>query len=170
MIALERPSTELLPSYLDLVAEMERLGETVWAGRLPSSSESPSNFVERILRREHSPEAGLVPESVYWAVEDGRVVGRIALRHRLDASLEEFGGHVGYEVRPSARGRGIGREMLRLLLELPKAKEIGRLLITCSPDNLASVHTILANGGVLSRTAFVEKWHRETSYYWIQLG
>lgn len=169
MLELQRPSPELVASYLDSVAEMRSLGEKIWDGMTPRASESPADFVQRLLRAEHSPEPGFVPESVYWAVLDGVVVGRIALRHYLNASLEEFGGHVGYEVRPSVRRRGIATEMLRQLLRTLKARELGRLLLTCAPDNIASNRTIVANGGVLSRTAFVERVQRQTNYYWIDL-
>jgi len=169
MLSLHRPSTELVPSYLGSIAEMRDLGETIWDGWLPEASESPSHFVQRLARAEHAPEPGRVAESVYWAVSDGVVVGRIALRHHLNASLEEFGGHIGYEVRPSFRRKGIGKDMLRQLLELPKAREIGRLLVTCAPDNVASAATITANGGVLARTAFVQERQRLTSYYRIDL-
>ena len=148
---------------------MRDLGETIWDGWVPEATESSSDFVQWLLRAEHSPNAGMVPMSVYWAVSEGVVVGRSALRHRLTASLEEFGGHISYEVRPSFRRQGIGKEMLRQLLELPKAREIGRLLLTGAPDNVGSNRTIIANGGVFDRTAFVEKWSRRTSYYWLDL-
>ena len=59
--------------------------------------------------------------------------------------------------------------MLRLLLLTPKAKEIRKLLLTCSPDNLASNQTMLANGGILAETKYVEKWQRNTNYYWIEV-
>ena len=169
LIRLQRPRSEHVTSHLDSIAEMRDLGETIWDGWLPGASESPADFVQRLCRAEHSPDPGRVPESVYWAVSDGVVVGRIALRHHLNASLEEFGGHIGYEVRPSFRRRGIATQMLRQLLELPKAQQIGRLLLTCAPDNIASNKTITANGGVLSRTAFVQQWQRWTNYYWIDL-
>jgi predicted acetyltransferase len=97
------------------------------------------------------------------------VVGRIALRHDLNANLKEFGGHIGYEVRPSCRKKGFAKEMLKQLLQTPKALEIRSLLLTCAPTNLASNKTILANGGILTKTAFVEKWKRETNYYLITL-
>jgi predicted acetyltransferase len=169
MIGLERPSVSLVSSYLDSIAEMRDLGETIWEGWVPRTSESTSDFVQRVLRAEQSPEPNMVPMSVFWAVSDNAVVDRIALRHHLTASLEDFGGHIGYEVRPSFRRRGVGKEMLRQLLELPKAKEIGRLLLTCAPDNVGSNKTILANGGVLERAAFSESWQRQTNYYWIDL-
>ncbi len=167
-VQLQRPSLELFASSQESVAEMRRLGETIWDGMTARDTESPADFVQRLLRAEHSPEPGMVSESVYWAVRDGTVVGRIALRHRLTANLEEFGGHIGYEVRPSARRVGVATEMLRQLLELPRAKEIGRLLLTCAPDNVGSNRTIVQNGGVLTRTAFVERIQRQTNYYWIE--
>lgn len=49
-------------------------------------------------------------------------------------------------------------------------QEIAKLLLTCAPDNLASNRTILANGGVLERTIFVERVGRETNLYWICLA
>jgi predicted acetyltransferase len=57
--------------------------------------------------------------------------------------------------------------MLRRVLALPKARDIGRLLLTCAPDNVASNRTILACGGVLERTIFVERIARATNLYWI---
>jgi predicted acetyltransferase len=87
----------------------------------------------------------------------------------LNSNLEEFGGHIGYEVRPSCRMRGVAKEMLYQLLQTARAKEIGSLLLTCAPDNLASNKTIIANGGVLAKTAYVERWKRDTNYYWIKL-
>jgi predicted acetyltransferase len=59
--------------------------------------------------------------------------------------------------------------MLKLILQTAKAKEIGRLLLTCAPDNIASNKTIQKNGGVLAKTAFVERVQRQTNYYWIEI-
>lgn len=147
---------------------MRQAGEKVWDGMVQLPGESAREFVRRKLNAEIQPDPGLVPETVYWAcLEDSTVVGRIALRHELNDALREFGGHVGYEVRPSSRRRGFATEMLRQILQTPKAREIGRLLVTCAPGNLASNKTILNNGGALYMTAFVERLQRETNYYWI---
>lgn len=169
MVELKRPNVRLVASYLDFVAEMQQLGEEIHEGLILKAGESKEQFVDRILHTETSSGPDLVPVTVYWGAISEIVVGRIALRHYLDDKLKEFGGHIGYEVRPSYRRRGVAREMLRLLLETPEAKQIGRLLLTCAPDNEASNKTIQANGGVLAKTAFVEKRQRETNYYWIQL-
>ena len=169
MIELRKPVANLISSYLESIEEMRQIGEIVWEGIIPKAGEDPLIFVERLNRAEMTPEPGLVAQTTYWAVSNNQVVGRIALRHQLTEKLKEFGGHIGYEVRPSARRKGIATEMLRLLLQTPKSREIGRLLVTCAPDNTASNKAILANGGILERTAFVEAWHRDTNYYWIDL-
>lgn len=168
-VELRRPSLELLSSYFDFVEEMRLAGEKIWEENNIKNNESETEFVERLLRAEVRPAAGLVAETHYWACEGDQVVGRIALRHVLNASLEEFGGHIGYEVRPGCRMRGLAKEMLSQLLQTERAKEIGNVLLTCAPDNFASNRTIIANGGVLAKTAYVERWKRDTNYYWIKL-
>lgn len=168
-LTLILPDEHFAESYLSCMAEMRDLGEKVWDATVPRADESTAQFVARLLRAKTSPEPGLVSETTYWAILDREVVGRIALRHTLNKNLEEFGGHIGYEVRPSARRKGVATEMLRLMLQTPKAKEIGRVLLTCAPDNIASNKTIQKNGGALSETKFVERVQRHTNYYWIVL-
>lgn len=156
-----------MPSYLGSLDEMRGVGETVWPGWMPKDGESHVDFVEGLAReaRELGPTG--VPTSTWWGVDGEVVVGRIVLRHRLTEKLRIFGGHVSYEVRPSRRRQGVATGMLGLLLEEAEAREIGRLSLTCSPDNLASNRTILANGGVLERSAIAEGVGRMTNYYWI---
>jgi predicted acetyltransferase len=168
-LSLRRPQAELMASYLGSIAEMRAIGETIWPGWVPDASESAAAFAARVRRAAHDPLPPMVRSSIYWATRGDTVVGRIALRHRLTPSLEAFGGHIGYEVRPSCRRQGVGRAMLRQLLNLPEARAIGRLLLTCAPDNVGSNRTILANGGVLARTALAPERGRQTNYYWVDL-
>jgi predicted acetyltransferase len=163
------PAVALASSYFDFLDEVAALGERVWPAQL-EPTETPESFVARLLRAEVAPEAGRVPQTTYWATMGDAVIGHIALRHRLNAELAEFGGHIGYSVRPSFRRRGLAKEMLRQVLLTPKAREIGRLLLTCAPDNTASNRTILANGGVLERSTLVERIGRDTNLYWITLS
>lgn len=168
-LTLRKPEIALADSYFTFIEEMRANGEKIWDSVTMKAGERPEEFVARLLRGEASPEPGLVPESTYWAVIGGEVVGRIAFRHHLNENLQEFGGHIGYEVRPSRRGRGVAKEMLRLLLQIEEVRAAGRVLLTCAPNNTASNRTILANGGMLTATKFVEKWQRDTNYYWIAL-
>lgn len=71
------------------------------------------------------------------------------MRHRLNEHLLEGGGHIGYDVRPTARRRGYATAMLRDALR--KAAELGieKALLTCDDDNVGSYKVIEANGGVM---------------------
>lgn len=110
-----------------------------------------SRFVERYHQRSRGEglPAHWVPDTTWWMVEGEELVGRISLRHRLDERLEVFGGHIGYEVRPSFRRRGIATQALALCLEETKKRGISRVLLTCADQNTPSIRTIEANGGVL---------------------
>ena len=126
--------------------------------------------VRRLTRPETCPE-GLVPSDTYLALrlKDRRVVGMIDLRHSIDHPvLSTWGGHIGYSVRPSERGKGYAGEMLRQLL--PHARQLGlsRVLVTCSEDNPASEKVIVKNGGLFDST--YEHDGVRTKRYWIALA
>ena len=101
-------------------------------------------------------EMGLgIPEGWVPAVQlvafarDGQAVGFLNLRLRLSAYLREEGGHIGYSIRPSERGKGYAKEALRQGLQVARSKNIKRVLVTCDCDNAASRAVILANAGAL---------------------
>lgn len=169
MIELKKPSIELYPAFQKFLEDMGSQGETLWDPYIPSASENPKEFVERLLRRKTHPEAEMVPETIYWAMKDANVVGRISLRHNLKGNLHLMGGHIGYEVRPTFRNQGIATEMLRQVLLTPEARQIGKLLLTCAPENVASNRTIISNGGHLTQTIFVEFIGENRNHYWIEL-
>ncbi|NMO55751.1 GNAT family N-acetyltransferase [Actinoplanes sp. TBRC 11911] len=83
-----------------------------------------------------------------WIVEDGSVLGGLALRHG-DSEAIARAGHVGYGLRPSARGRGLGSWTLARALDEARILGIPRLLAVCAIDNQASARTIERGGGVL---------------------
>ena len=105
----------------------------------------------------------MVPAGTYWLMSDGVPVGQGNLRHRLTDALREAGGHIGYAVASDQRGKGYGKELLRLLLE--EARRIGiteEILVTVYPDNTASRHVAEANGGELRRET------EARAYYWFR--
>jgi predicted acetyltransferase len=92
---------------------------------------------------------GRVPQTTLWWVAGEEYLGRITIRHRLTSGLREWGGHIGYDVRPSARRRGHATAMLAAALPVSRALGIDPALLTCDEDNIASRKVIEANGGVL---------------------
>jgi predicted acetyltransferase len=112
-----------------------------------------------------------VPITSYWLTRRGRILGTCRLRHRLNDRLVQHGGHIGYDVRPSERGRGYATRMLAMVLE--KAGQLGltRVMLTCDKDNVASARVIQKNGGVLDAEYECEE-HGATvmvQRYWIDL-
>jgi predicted acetyltransferase len=93
---------------------------------------------------------GHVSATFLFAFKGPRIVGRIAIRHELNAVLERIGGHIGYVVVPEFRRQGHATEILRLGLHIAH-EELGleRVLLTCDDDNVGSIKTIESNGGVL---------------------
>lgn len=100
-----------------------------------------------------------VPSTTYFAIResDNRLVGVIDLRHHINHPiLGSWGGHCGYSVRPSERGKGYATEMLRLNVLNAGKMGIEKMLVVCDEDNVASERTILANNGQLENIIEVE--------------
>jgi predicted acetyltransferase len=120
-----------------------------WSGRW----RDPHVFAEFVAALRHDADedaprpAGYVPCTTYWWVADRAYLGRLAIRHRLTPRLREVGGHIGYDVRPSARRRGHATAMLAAALPLAAAFGIDAALITCDAANVASRRVIEVNGG-----------------------
>ncbi len=97
---------------------------------------------------------GIVPATELWWIDGDSFLGRIQVRHRLTPMLLEVGGHIGYDVRPSARRLGHATAMLRAALPVAKGLGIDPALITCDATNTASRLVIERNGGVLEDERF----------------
>jgi predicted acetyltransferase len=111
---------------------------------------------------------GHVTATFLIAEVDEEIVGRISVRHELNDFLENFGGHIGYMVRPSFRTMGYATRMLRHALEFCNDLGLKRVLITCDDDNLGSQRVIELNGGILeNKVLHNQKWLRR---YWIQIS
>lgn len=91
-----------------------------------------------------------VPETQLWYVEGDGFLGSVSIRHRLNENLAHWGGHVGYAVRPAARGRGYASAMLAGALAYIRANlPLERVALMTGEKNLASRRVIEKNGGVL---------------------
>lgn len=101
--------------------------------------------------------------------KDQKIIGTIDIRHELNEFLLEFGGHIGFGVRPSERGKGYASEMLRLGLDYCKILGLEKVMVACYKENIASARTIRKNGGVLERE-FSHADGKDVQVYWINLS
>lgn len=110
----------------------------------------------------------IVSSSSYWFVtEQGEVIGAASIRHELNESLKQIGGHIGYGIRPSHRRKGNATELLRQALEIAREMDLKRVLLTCDKDNIGSAKTIINNGGLLDSEDIVDGV--EIQRYWINI-
>jgi predicted acetyltransferase len=164
MPELVLPTTEVQPSFLAAMAEFRAEGRggpgdasmigndhrrfaATWHTRAGFASYAQSVRAEAF---EDNPRPdGYVPCTTWWYVDGDDYLGRIAVRHRLTEQLLEIGGHIGYDVRPSARRRGHATRMLQTVLPHAHALGIDPALVTCDVGNIASRKVIEAARGQL---------------------
>ena len=161
---LVQPSAEYKDSFIEAVKEFQTdedyTHRNKWyrALSIADLAKEFHAFVEkqRDLMRSGNVESELpsarVPQTEYWLIEDKKYIGRISIRHQLNEQLSYIGGHVGFDIRPSERGKGYGNLIFELAF--PKAKELGlqRVLLTCDERNVASRKIIEKFGGVFENS------------------
>jgi predicted acetyltransferase len=110
-----------------------------------------ASYVRRLdeIRRGGDVPPDHVPATFVVAEVDGTLVGRVSIRHELNDFLANFGGHIGYGVRPAYRRRGYAGAMLRQALVVAGSAGVSRVLLTCDDGNEASASIIERAGGVL---------------------
>jgi uncharacterized protein len=112
---------------------------------------------------------GWVPATFLVAEVDGQVVGRVSIRHQLNAYLAEVAGHIGIGVRPDFRRRGYATAILRQSLSVASATGLARLLVTCDAKNVGSINAIENCGGVLENVAAGRRSVRKCRF-WVETG
>lgn len=120
--------------------------------------------LESLRRGENVPE-GWVPATFLVAEVDGRIVGRVSIRHELNDYLERRAGHIGYGIRPEFRGMGYATEILRMSLDLARKLGVEKALVTCNDANVASAKVIEKCGGVLENIIETDDGERVRRYW-----
>jgi predicted acetyltransferase len=127
--------------------------------------------LEKDLDTDRIPE-GKVPANTYFCVrlDDGRIVGMINIRHKLNEFLLKEAGHIGYSIRPTERKKGYGTLMLKLGLEKSRELNLDKVLITCDKLNIGSAKVIQNNNGILENEVYSEVFSEVIQRYWITLS
>lgn len=96
-------------------------------------------------------ESWMAPQTTFWLFIEGVPIGYGKVRHYLTDKLKVEGGHVGYAIRPSQRGKGYGKLLLKLLLAEANKLDIESVLVTVKNENKPSIQVALANSGVIDK-------------------
>lgn len=173
-LLLVAPSAQYMEQIREYRAEFLACDEVMHGTASLRKFEDPAEWLLWLAQtsREDTCPEGLVPDTEFLCVRaaDNRLVGMINIRHRLNDYLCRFGGHIGYSVRKSERGKGYGKEQLRLALGHCPALGIPRVLITCGSENIASQKTILSVGGVYESEELDPADGEVTQRYWVTLA
>lgn len=159
-------------AYLDYIEAWHEAGEPI----IPMAADCNEDTFEQwqakteaIKHKITCPEGRVTAETHFAVNDEGLVCGAINIRHELNDFLLKEGGHIGYGVRPSERGKGIARWMLLKALDICKELDIDYVLITCNKTNIASAHTIMSVGGELKNEITNEETGKVTQRYWVKL-
>lgn len=170
LFKLVKPTLSIEKEYINYITEWESIGDKI----VPSASNRDNSTFKELLDKwkEYESESiydrGLVPSSLYFLVDESKkIYGAIDIRHELNDYLLQYGGHIGYGVRPSQRRKGYASKMLSLALPIAKELGINKALITCDKNNIGSAKTIMNNGGILENEVGNE--NEITQRYWIEL-
>lgn len=108
-------------------------------------------------------------QSSYFVVdENDRLIGGASIRHYLTVDGYNFGGHIGYGVRPSERRKGYGTEILQLALKEAKKLKIYKVLLVALETNILSNKVIQKCGGILENKV-KDSDNSIINRYWINI-
>lgn len=97
-------------------------------------------------------------------INDKQRVGSIELRLSIKGDIYYYG-HIGYNIIKTYRGNNYAYYACKVLFKIAKDEfNINELIITCSPDNIASYKTLTKLGGEIVELVDVPKGHMLYSF------
>ncbi len=168
IVTLDSQHEAALADFLDDFASAGEQDIPAWFAPADWPMERVVRSLDGWSRGELLPD-GWRPCTTLFLEHDGALLGVVNLRHDLDSNLLEFGGHVGFSVRPSRRREGHATRLLGAALERARALGIDRALVTCAPDNAGSIGAVRRHGGVLWDERHLDRVERRVRRYWIDL-
>ncbi len=168
-VSVSKPVFALQAAFLQMLDDYEA-HDPENARQYRAARSDFADYVRSLLEDERGW-IGVVPCSHRWLVSSkGAIVGMVRVRHQL---LTEFlaneVGHIGYDVPPSWRGRGLGVAALRAGLDHARELGLAQVILYADTDNPASWRTIERCGGVLESEHHSSYYHCLVRRYSITL-
>jgi predicted acetyltransferase len=169
-VELVTPTLIYKQDYLDAIEESHQEPGVSILPR-PENGQSFEDFVQNRINQSKGIDLpmGFVPSTEFWLIDNNEFIGRTNIRHYLNDWLLQIGGHIGYWIRPSKRGKGYGKKILEFGLLEAKKMGISNILVTCDVTNQPSKHVIEANGGLLENIVPNGPDNPEKRRYWIKV-
>ena len=164
------PSNTLKHSFKRFYLDLEQ-SDPVRAEYYQESQLNFNHYVQRLADEEKgiNLKPNYVPCHHFWLIDEReQILGCLRIRHTLSNHfLLIEAGHIGYDIAPTFRGKGLGTMMLKLALPRAKQLNIDKALITADEDNIASRKVIEANGGQLESIITGTVFPYRIARYWV---
>ena len=115
--------------------------------RYANVERDPESYLSGLIARSQETSElpnGYLPSTTYYCLKDNKILGAIRVRRGSNANVENVIGHIGYETRPSARGKGVASYLLGWVRAHVVTDPV---IVTCSVDNPISQKVIEKSGG-----------------------
>ena len=174
-LRLVRPSMEYKEQALEYINEFIEYGSLIHGvGSLDKNLDDYDGWLIKLEKERNmipGSVPGRVPAETFMLIRelDNRLIGMINIRLMLNEYLLNYGGHIGYSIRPSERRRGYAVYQVYLALKYCLDKKIDRVLITCDKNNIGSARTIINSGGILENE-LIEEDGSICQRYWIEVS
>lgn len=174
---LERPTIERKKEIIEYLDEFVKYGSDInGSGSLDKIYDGYTfeEALDRCLKmedEEYAKSVGRCQGKTFLLIRenDNKIVGTINVRWNLSKEMLQFGGHIGYGIRPTERRKGYNK--INLYLGMIEAKKVGldNVMLDCDVNNLGSDKTLKALGGKLERTEIDPFDGILTNVYWFNV-
>mgnify|MGYP001659450334 FL=1 len=146
----ESPSLERKNEIIEYLDEFVEYGSNInGSGSLDKIYDGYTfeEVLERCLNmenEEYSKKFERCPSRTFLLIResDNKIVGSINIRWNLNEKMLQFGGHIGYGIRPTERRKGYNK--INLYLGILEARRLGleKVMLDCDVNNLGSDRTL----------------------------
>ena len=136
-LEIQRASIKHLDDYRSYIVECYESGLEHYESDVRNPEKSLGSVIDA-ANGKNLPD-GWEPYETYFAIRGSRILGAIRLRLGDNDFIRTHIGHIGYETRPSERGNGVAKALLKSIVT---SKLTHTALLMCDTDNVASVKVI----------------------------
>lgn len=157
----EEPTIERKKEAIEFIKEFYEYGSDInGTGGLQRYLDNYEGWLEKLEQDKKTiPNEERVPAKTYFLIrsKDNKIIGMSNIRLALNEKLKKYGGHIGYSIRPTERGKGYNKINLYLALKVCKENGIKKVLMDADKDNPASWKTMEALEGKMIREFYDDK-------------